>query len=149
MSLQPMQIDEIGGGKVLRAFSSSAIAAMLGQKQDRLVMGTMLDQEHLRMLPPANRNALIENRFIQVWPLMAKDGAAAVARAPVPLVPHERHVISRGFGKFDVIEGRKLNADPLTKDQAEAMAKPPADAAPQGAAASKRSRKRKGADAEN
>ncbi len=33
-----------------------------------------------------------------------------------------RYVVSRGFGNFDVIEGRKLNDAFLTKEDAEALA---------------------------
>jgi hypothetical protein len=60
-------------------------------------------------MPVANRQALIDKRFIEVFP---KDATGA----------GERHIVSAGFGKYHVIEGKKLNEFPLTKQEADALA---------------------------
>jgi hypothetical protein len=35
---------------------------------------------------------------------------------------HERHVVSAGFGRFDVFEGKKLSDKALSKEEAEELA---------------------------
>jgi hypothetical protein len=93
---------DIGGGIVRRTFSSGG---------KRLYAGMKLTGEQVRLFNPANRMALIEKRFIDVYPV-GTDSA----------LTGERFVISAGFGAFNVIEGRKLNDEPLNREQAYALA---------------------------
>lgn len=71
--------------------------------------GTEIDAETARSWSVMNRMALSESGSIR-WHSKAI-GAA------------ERHIVSRGFGKFDVIIGTVINDAPLTKEEAEALAK--------------------------
>lgn len=96
------RLDDIGGAIVRRTFTFDT---------RRLKTGDRLTREEVLGMPGANRNALMEKQYIDVLPRAAIDPDAG------------RFVVNRGFGKFDVIEGRKLNAEPLaTKDEAEALA---------------------------
>ena len=104
-----MLIDDldVGGGVVSRRFTLGG---------EVLLAGTELTREQLLAMPRSNRRALIENRFLRVWP--ASVGAGG-----------QRFAIHRGGGAYDVIEGRLLNTEPLTKAQAEALAAPKPNAA--------------------
>lgn len=97
-------MNEIGGGIVRRRFNTANGAIPAGHK---------LTSGEIKAMPPGNRRALIENRFLEVWP---------IGNAPAG---GERHIVNLGFGKFDVVEGRKLNDKPLTKDEAEELATRP------------------------
>jgi hypothetical protein len=101
------RLDEIGGAVVRRTFTFDT---------RRLKTGDRLTRDEVIGMPGANRAALIEKQYIDVLP-RASDQEVDVADPDV-----ERHVVNRGFGKWDVIEGRKLNAEPLDKDEAEALA---------------------------
>ena len=67
--------------------------------------------EAMTLWNPANRRAVADSGAVR-WH----------TNPPAVTEPTERHVVSRGFGKFDVIEGRIINSAPLTKEHAEAMA---------------------------
>lgn len=95
-----MLAQEIGGGIVRRGFTMGA---------ERVRSGRELTKEELLSMPPANRNALVEKKYIELYPER-------------PAAPGQRHVVSAGFGRFDVIEGRKLNASPMTKEEANKLA---------------------------
>lgn len=101
--------DQIGGGVVARSFTS-------GQK--KLPMGHRLSREEVLSIPLANRNSLIENRFLQV--LFRDPGATAVAASSADQMT--RYAVHQGRGRYDVIEGRKLNTEPLTEAQAKDLA---------------------------
>ena len=83
--------------------------------------GEWLDHETLARMPISNRNSLQDKGYIYPVP---KAAVAAMSARAVPPVPEatERHVVSRGFGRFDVIEGRVVNDKPLGKEAAHAMA---------------------------
>jgi hypothetical protein len=100
--------DLIAGGQVTQGFRS-------GDKF--LAAGTLLSKETICSWPTVNRNALIEKGYVMVYP-------------KVPGM--DRHVVSCGFGKFNVIEGKLLNDEPLTKADAYALAgtEPPQKEAP-------------------
>lgn len=89
---------DIGGARVRRAFTACG---------RRLVSGDLLTGDEVRSLPVANRNALIENRFLEIWPAGPTQG--------------KRFLVHLGRGKYDVIEGRKVNAVSVTKEEAEAL----------------------------
>jgi len=101
-----MKEAEIGGAVVRRVFSS-------GGKQ--LTPGTRLTGDEVRKIPKANRNALVGKHFMELFP--AGDVSAPTGG--------ERFVVSMGFGKFVVIEGRKMTAEPLDREQAYALAGQP------------------------
>ena len=86
----------IGGGYVRRKFNG-------------LSAGHHLNRDEIMAMPINNRRAAISLGMIDVYP-------------QAPGGPGERFVVNRGFGKFDVIEGRKLNAEPVTKEAAEELA---------------------------
>ena len=97
--------DDIAGGKVQQAFRMG----------DRYLMrGTALSREEICRIPTQNRNALIDKGYIHV---QLKGVESAVAG--------ERFVVSLGFGRFDVVEGKKLNDKHLSREAAYALAKIP------------------------
>lgn len=116
--MRPMHIDQIGGAQVYRAFR-------MGERYMRRGDAVTLDE--LRAMPAANRNVLIEKEFLRVWPKHASTeslGGAMVGRAEV-----ERIICPRGFGRYDVVEGKKLNDTPLSKEAAHALAGVPVKSA--------------------
>ena len=97
---------DIGGARVRRTFTRNG-------RQMR--NGDMLDGNSVRSIPVANRRALIDAGYIEVWP---KSGEASGSAG-------ERHIVHRGKGQFDVIAGVKLNAEPMSKEDAEELATRP------------------------
>ena len=93
---------EIGGATVKRIFRNG---------ESSMRRGDNLTRAQVMTFPPNNRQSLIDNGFIAVYP-----------PSPVDLDPSRLHVVSKGFGKYDVYEGRKVNVDPLTREQADALA---------------------------
>ncbi len=104
---------DIGGAVVQRPFN-------MGGR--RLQRGDMLTASEVQAMPPNNRRALIDNRQIEVFPPVP---SAPVA--PHPAAGAEMHVIHRGAGLYDVIRGERLNSEPLSKEQAVALAEQGAD----------------------
>jgi hypothetical protein len=93
--------NEIGGGFVRLAFSDSARRYKPGEA----LTATQIKAFH-------NHRRMIDIGKIAVYP-----PAPSMAQ-----LPHPRHIVSTGFGRFDVIEGRKINDKPLTKEEAEKLA---------------------------
>lgn len=91
--------NDIGGGIVRRPF-------LFGEKQ--LMAGDRLTEEQVRSIPVNNRNALRDSNFLSIFP-KSPDRSGQV------------FVIHRGMGKYDVIDGVKINDEPLTKEEAEAL----------------------------
>lgn len=98
-----INLNEIGGGTVRRRFTSGGVALMKGHQ---------LTGDQLRAMPANNAQALIGAGFIEVWPKSAANREGM-----------KRFVISRGPGKYDVVEGYVLNSEHLSKDDAVALAK--------------------------
>lgn len=125
---RPMPINEISFGVVERAI-------MVGDT--KMLRGTELSHDVLARMPPANRNALIENRFISVFPKgVTVRHSAAAPDVVVPVAEElreaqgEMHIISKGFGKWDVVQGTLVGVG-LSREEALAMAeKSQARAAP-------------------
>lgn len=92
---------EIGGAVVRRGFTFG---------DDRLLAGHRLSREAI--LAAVNLRQLIEHEYVRVVPRTDGDG--------------ERHIVRVGRDQFDVIEGRKLNNAPLSKEAAEELATRPA-----------------------
>lgn len=101
--------DHIGGGIVQQTFRTNGRSLFAGMK---------LTRDDLVKMPAQNRNALIEAGRIVVWP---RDAGATPSAAP-SAAGAQRFVSPRGFGKYDVIEGRKVNAEPVSREEAHALA---------------------------
>lgn len=95
---------DVGGARVRRTFTRSG---------ETMRMGQMLSAAEVLAIPITNRRALSDSNFIEVFP-----------RGPLESVG-ENHIVHLGRGQFDVIRGVKLNAAPLTKDDAEELATRP------------------------
>ena len=97
--------EQIGGAVVRRTFTTGG---------KRLTPGMQLSAEQVLAFPKLNRMALAEKRYIDLFPknpnAVSGNGAS------------KRYVVSAGFGRFHVIEGRKLNDEALDRDQAYALA---------------------------
>ena len=98
--------DQIGGGVVRQRFTS------VGRQ---LTVGDRLTREEVLAIPRANRDALVRNSQLLLVPTHPENAAAAAGR------PTERFMLSLGGGKYGVIEGWKLTADPVSKAEAEAL----------------------------
>lgn len=109
----PIHHSQIGGGKVERQFR-------MGEKL--LPRGTVLSREEVMSIRTSNRSSLIDRGHLSVWPI------EAVAMQKIQQhssEPQERHVISSGFGRYNVIEGRRLNEQPLDRESAYLLADKP------------------------
>lgn len=105
-----MPSEDIGGGVVRRLFRAGEVTYHVSTRlPGALIQGWR------------NHRALIGQGFIDVWP--RADLAGGTEEAATAGSPPSRVVVNIGFGKFDVIEGRKLNDKPLNKEEATALAK--------------------------
>src|ERR1700682_6521465 len=94
--------DHIGGGRVVRSFNMGS---------ERVLSGKVLTREQIVRMPHGNRNALIEKGFLAVWPPTSGQGPVAPQQAPIAKPANggtERFVCALGFGRYDVVEGRKV-----------------------------------------
>lgn len=98
---------DIGGAEVKRHFNGAAGKQF--SPRDRLT------REDVLAIPVNNRVALIDNGYIVVFP--PDDAAHAAAEQ----MHGDVFFISRGFGKYDMIRGKKLNSEPLSQEQAVAL----------------------------
>ena len=100
--------DRLGGAQVFRP-------AHIGGKVRRV--GDILSADELRAIPRQNLRALMDQRFIVAWPVGATPATEHVTSKG------DVFVVNRpGTSRFDVIVGRKVNAAPLTKNEAEELA---------------------------
>lgn len=90
---------DIGGARVARTFT------MNGRFTKR---GDQLTAEEVLSINLPNRRALIDSNFIEVYPKSPATGG-------------ERFIVGIGKNQFNVIEGRLLNAEPLTREAAEKL----------------------------
>lgn len=91
---------EFGGGFVRLAFTANG---------ERVRSGAHLSADAIKALK--NHRRLIETGHIAVYP------------PPADHLEGQRHIVHRGGGAYDVIAGARLNAEPLTKEAAEALAR--------------------------
>jgi hypothetical protein len=107
----PIPAAQIGGARVQRTFT-------MGDR--RLRNGDVLTGDEVRSIRPANRSAFIDKGYIVPWPIEA----VSLHVAQQPAEPVSRFIRPLGFGRgYDVIEGRKVNDEPLmTKEEAQALA---------------------------
>ena len=99
-----MQIadQDIGGARVRRVFTMRGKFMKANRR---------LSADEVLAIPIANRRALIEGQFLEVYPRPSKH--------------NEECFIIRTKGdhdKFDVIAGHKLNTKPLTRAEADRLA---------------------------
>ena len=94
--------NEIGGAVVALAFTRNG---------ERLKPGTRLTRAGF--LEIQNGRALVSAGYLKTVP--PPDAAPPATGHPF--------VIHRGAGAYDVIVGTRLNAEPLSKDEAEALAR--------------------------
>lgn len=96
-----MRDEDIGGARVRRTFTRNG---------RHLKMGEHLNAEDVLSIPIANRRALTDSSFLELYPKANVAGG-------------ERFVVGLGGGdKYNVIEGRVINDAPLTKKEAEKLA---------------------------
>ena len=100
--------NEIGGGYVRLKFTDSERSYKMGEPLTAEKIKSfhnyrrLIDVGMIAVYPPPHKGTLNGNGNIQ----------AAIS---------ERHIVSAGFGRFDVYEGRKLNQKSLTKEDAEKL----------------------------
>jgi hypothetical protein len=99
---------EIGGGVVRRHFTFGA---------DRLKPGDELSAEQVQGIPYANREALRSKGFLDVVTVRDTELSAPTSRAVEG--DGEFVLIGLGKGKFNVLFGHQVNAEPLTKVEAD------------------------------
>ena len=109
-----MPNSQIGGAIVRRTFNSAGRQVFSGQK---------LSREEVLKMPLANRNALADKRYIDIFPI--SDAAAAANGG-------ERFVVCIGKDQYVVLEGRQITDEPVDRETAYALAgkEPPAEAKP-------------------
>jgi hypothetical protein len=100
--------NEIGGGYVRLKFTDH---------ERSYKMGEPLTAEKIKSFH--NYRRLIDVGMIAVYPPPHKSTLNGIETAPVAV--SERHIVSAGFGRFDVYEGRKLNQKSLSKEDAEKL----------------------------
>lgn len=105
----PMKIEDIGSGRAERRVRIN------GRQCTR---GDELSHADLASMATANRNAMIENRMITVFPksVSVRGGFGASHQASAA-IEGDYHVVAKGFGKYDVIRGTAL-LEGATKDAA-------------------------------
>ena len=95
---------EIGGAFVRRGFTRGDLYLKAGSK---------LTADEVRSIPMTNRRALAVSGALDIYPV------AASVTVPADF---SRFIIHRGGGQFNVIEGRMLNTEGLTKEEADKLA---------------------------
>jgi len=109
----PIHHSQIGGGKVERPFK-------MGDKT--LPRGTVLDREAVLSIRISNRGSLIDKGYLSVWP---REAVAQQMAQQHSSEPQERHVVNCGFGRYNVVEGRRLNEQVLDRESAYLLAGKP------------------------
>lgn len=101
--MSEMPDEYIGGAHVMLTFTRG---------ERRMVRGQTLTAEEVLSMPIANRRALADSHYIKIFP----KGVAALATEPP-----ERFMITTSKGEYSVIEGRKINSKPLSREAAEKL----------------------------
>jgi hypothetical protein len=104
----PMRIEDIDHGRAERRVTIN------GKER---VRGDPLSHADLASMATANRNALIENRMITVWPKSVQVRGPAADGPALAAVEGDYHIVTIGFGKYRVIKGVLLQ-DGVAKDAA-------------------------------
>lgn len=101
--MEGFRLRQYGGAKVNRRFT------MGGEVIER---GAELTADQVHAIPRANLNSLINGGFLHPYP---------PADVPPPRENVERFLVRRSDLKYDVVEGVRVNAEPLAKAEAEAL----------------------------
>lgn len=101
-----LRVADMGGAVICRAFKFGESYVQRGMPD--------ITREQLQRMPAANLNALIDKGFLSPYPMRPAGERSTEGM--------DRHVVSLGFGRFDVVEGKKLNDEPLSKEAAHALA---------------------------
>ena len=129
LMIRPLQPEEIGGGRVRTKFHTGG--------RDRL-RGEIIDADEMRTWKRTNLLNLMERGYIECWPkhvtVLHQERQDEALRNPAVSAPSDegdirRIVISKGFGSYDVIEGRVL-AKGVSKAEAHSLAGIPLEADP-------------------
>ena len=106
----PLEIadQDIGGARVRLGFSRGNV---------RMKAGEHLTADEVRSIPLANRRALASAGYIEVYPTRTE-----VVHKQAPAKPMDRFIVAVGKGQYNVIEGHRLNDQPLTREQADRLA---------------------------
>jgi hypothetical protein len=94
---------DIGGARVRMSFTMKG--AMLAKNRH-------LTADEVLAIPIANRRALADSGYLEVYP----------KRSAAKPVHEARFVIRTGADKFDVIAGYKVNSEPLSRNEADRLA---------------------------
>lgn len=107
----PVRDEDIGGALVRRRIHRGEMPALMA--------GERLSREQVLSMPVANRRALVATERLWLLPRSGAVEAAGDLRAT-------KHIVQVGKNQFDVIDGVKLNDEPLSKEAAEELATRPA-----------------------
>jgi len=99
---------DIGGARIRMGFTRGNV---------RMKAGEHLTADEVRSIPLANRRALSSAGYIEVYPSRTE-----VVRREAAPVKQDRFIVAVGKGQFNVIEGHRLNDEPLSREQAETLA---------------------------
>lgn len=103
MFFQLQTLRNPGGAYVRRRFN-------MGGKD--VLPGAVLAQVDLEKIPQVNLRSLLSTGKLELFP---------VAPGAPDAIEMSRFAVHTGAGKYDVIEGVKLNDGPLSKEEAEAV----------------------------
>jgi hypothetical protein len=106
----PLDIAEsdIGGARIRMGFTRGNV---------RMKAGEHLTADEVRSIPLPNRRALTSAGYIEVYPVRTE----VVRREQT--IKQDRFIVQVSKGQFNVIEGHRLNDAPLSREEAEALAK--------------------------
>lgn len=99
--------ENIGFAIVKRRFASGGVNYVPGSETGEL------SREFLLAMPPANRDAMVDARQIEIYPRSVLRSGGAPPKG-------EKHLVTRGFGKYDVIQGSIIGTG-MTKEAALAL----------------------------
>lgn len=102
-----IQDADIGGARVRRTFST----IRANGERVQLKANDYLTAAEVLSIPIANRRALSDSNFIEVFPKSVK--------ADLPQM--DRFLVAAEKNRFNVIEGYLLNDTPLSREQAEKL----------------------------
>jgi len=94
---------DIGGARVRRVFTA---------RGNVMKAGKHLSSDEVLAIPIANRRALQDAGYIEVYPKSSPAGKRE---------PETRYRIKVGDGQYDIIEGRKINPKPVSREESDRL----------------------------
>jgi len=95
---------DIGGARVRRVFTA---------RGNVMKAGKHLSSDEVLAIPIANRRALQDAGYIEVYPKSSPAGKGE---------PMTYHIMKVGDGQYDVIKGSKVNPKPVSREEAYRLA---------------------------